>query len=70
MKTKTSNLQDIRTTIIHAVGQLDLRGTNQSITEALCIIDAVIDSSILGKPISADRALLRGKRMAVTAEQG
>jgi hypothetical protein len=68
MKNKNLTLQGIRTTLIQAVGQLDLRGTNQSITEALCIIDAVIDSSISGKPISADRAFLFGKAMAATSE--
>ena len=69
MKNKPLNMQDIRTTIIYAVGNLDLRGTNQSITEALCIIDAVIDSSASGKLISADKAFLLGKAIAATTVQ-
>jgi hypothetical protein len=68
-KREKPSLEAIRATLVQAVGQLDLRGTDQAVTEALCIIDAVVDSSLRGKLISSNRAFLLGKAKAVNIEE-
>jgi hypothetical protein len=68
-KREKPSLVAIRTTLVQAVGQLDLSGTDQTVTEALCIIDAVIDSSLRGKSISSNKAFLLGKAKAANTEE-
>lgn len=53
-------LRRIRSTLICAVSELDLRGTDDQITKAMCIIEATLDAAISGQQISPTKALKRG----------
>jgi len=53
-------LQVIHSTIISAVSELDLRGTDKNITKAMCIVDATFNSAINGEFLSSTEALKRG----------
>jgi hypothetical protein len=64
LKNKNLELQRVKSVLIDAVAELDLRGTNQTVTEALCIINAVMDRSISGKVLPPNKAFMIGKAMA------
>jgi hypothetical protein len=50
----------LRAILLAAVAELDLRGTDARITEAMCVIEAAIDAVVSGKRISARKAAKRG----------
>ena len=47
---------ELRAKLLSAVAELDLRGTDRRVTEAMCVIEATIDSAVSGKKISARKA--------------
>jgi hypothetical protein len=51
---------ELRAKLLSAVAELDPRGTNRRITEAMCVIEAVIDAAVLGKNVSAQKAVKLG----------
>jgi hypothetical protein len=59
-ETIPNKLHEIRTVLLSAIAELDLRGTDQQITKVMCIIDATFESAISGKSISSVDALKQG----------
>ena len=51
---------ELRAKLLSAVAELDLRGTDQRISEAMCVIEATIDAAVLGKKVSAQKAAKLG----------
>jgi hypothetical protein len=51
---------ELRAKLLSALAELDLRGTDRRITEAMCVIEATIDSALSGKKISARKAAKLG----------
>jgi hypothetical protein len=51
---------ELRAKLLSAVAELDLRGTDGRITEAMCVIEATIDAAVAGKKISARNAAKLG----------
>jgi hypothetical protein len=51
---------ELRTTLLSAVAELDLRGTDRRITEAMCVIETTIDAAVLGKKVFAQKAAKLG----------
>jgi hypothetical protein len=63
-KTNASNLRSIQSTILSAVAELDLRGTDTQVTKAMCIVHAIFDAAISGKSLSPHEALKLGLALA------
>jgi hypothetical protein len=63
MKTKKviiSDLMRIRSTLVAAISELDIRCENEQITKSLCIIDATFAAVISGEKISPRKVFKRG----------
>ena len=58
----------IHTALKSAVAQLDLRGTNPIVTQALCIIDVWFEALAKGVPLSAEEACAKGMEIATQLE--
>lgn len=56
--------QEVRSIMLSAVSGLDLRGTDEQITKAMCVIEATFDAAISGKKITPTVALRRGLGLA------
>ena len=56
-------LCEIQPILLGAVSELDLRGTDDQITKAMCIIEATFEAAISGKRISAGEAFKRGMKL-------
>ena len=63
MKTQNEvkiKFRQLRAKLVSAVAELDPRGTDRRVTEAMCVIEAAIDAAVLGKKISARKAARLG----------
>jgi hypothetical protein len=60
----TRKLRALQSTLICAISNLNLRGTDEQITKAMCIVDAVLDAAIVDEKISANEAFKRGIKLA------
>lgn len=64
-KISAGRLQKIHSVLLAAISELDLRGTDEQITKAMCVIDATFDAAISGEQISPAKALKHGLALAV-----
>lgn len=62
-KSVAVKLREIRPILLAAISELDLRGADDQITKAMCIIDATFDAAISGKLISSDELFRRGMKL-------
>jgi hypothetical protein len=58
---------ELRAKLLSAVAELDLRGTDDRITEAMCVIGVTMDAAASGKQISARKAAKLGLALAKAA---
>ncbi len=57
-------LKEAHSALRSAVAQLDLRRTDHTVTQALCIIDASFESLVRGATLSAEDAFAKGEDWA------
>ena len=57
-------LRSVRSTLLSAISELDLRGTDAQITRAMCVIEAAFDAAIAGEQIPSVEILNRGLSLA------
>jgi len=60
---------ELRALLLAAVAELDLRGADERITDAMCVIEVTIDSVVSGKRISARKAAKLGLTLSKAASR-
>jgi hypothetical protein len=63
-----AKLQEVRSTVLAAVAELDLRGTDQRFTEAMCVVEEAFDAAVAGKSIRPNEIARRGMAKSDTTE--
>lgn len=61
MKTKqkietTTHFHNIRSVLLGAVSKLDTRGNNETVTQAMCIIETTMDALLRGRYLTSSQA--------------
>jgi hypothetical protein len=59
-KEQKNKFLELRAKLLSAVAELDLRGTDRRITDAMCVIEATFDAAVSGKRICARKAAKLG----------
>lgn len=65
----TETLGKLRAGLLAAVAEIDLKGTNSKVTQAMCIIEAAFDAAIHQKQIVPREAFLSGMAKARGVER-
>jgi hypothetical protein len=66
-KLKTT-LGELRTGLLAAIAELDLKGTDSKVTQAMCIIEEAFSSAASGRKVIPRQTFLSGMAKAKAAE--
>lgn len=56
--------RELRASLLAAIAEMDLKGTNSRVTQAMCIIEEVFDSTARGHQVDPRQAFLSGTARA------
>lgn len=65
----TGTLGKLRATLLAAIAEMDLKGMDSRVTQAMCIIEATFDAAIHQKQIVPREAFLSGMAKAQEVER-
>jgi len=67
IKRTKSALRELRTCLLAAISELDLKGTDLRVTQAMCIIEEAFNAATLGKKVRPRQIFLSGIANAKSA---